>query len=201
MALTNIYSLYRTMEEENVLLSFKGIVTADLLTTMLNIMENKMHTMQESPKRQKKVFNVLVECLQNLYHHVDNDVSGDNESKDILEKRSAIILIVKEKENFLIRTGNYIDNIKVHELRDRLDKINSLDKDALKDYYQSSLNSSTVSSKGTAGLGMIDIARKSGNKLDFEFLKVNEEMSFFCLIKYNGKLTISIFSKNTGGSF
>jgi hypothetical protein len=81
----------------------------------------------------------------------------------------------------LIRTGNYIDNVKVQELRDRLDTINSLDKDALKDYYQSSLNSSTVSPKGTAGLGMIDIARKSGNKLDFEFLKVHEEMSFFCL--------------------
>jgi hypothetical protein len=181
MSLTKIYSLYRNMEEENVLLSFKGLVTSDLLMSLLSIMENKMHTMQESPKRQKKVFNVLVECLQNLYHHVDNDVSVENESKDIVEKHSAIILIVKERENFLIRTGNYIDNVKVQELRDRLETINSLDKDALRDYFQSSLNRSPVSPKGTAGLGLIDIARKSGNKLDFEFLSVNEEMSFFCL--------------------
>jgi hypothetical protein len=181
MALTNIYSLYRTMEEENVLLSFKGIVTADLLTTLLNIMENKMHSLQESPKKQKKVFNVLVECLQNLYHHVDHEGSNSNESRDLIERNSAIILIVKETEQFIIRTGNYIDNYKVDDLKLRLDKINSLNKDELKDYYQASLNSSTVSAKGTAGLGMIDIARKSGNKLDFEFLKVNEETSFFCL--------------------
>jgi hypothetical protein len=181
MALTNIYSLYRTMEEENVLLSFKGIVTADLLTTLLNIMENKMHSLQESPKKQKKVFNVLVECLQNLYHHVDHEGSNSNESRDLIERKSAIILIVKETERFIIRTGNYIDNYKVDDLKLRLDKINSLNKDELKDYYQASLNSSTVSAKGTAGLGMIDIARKSGNKLDFEFLKVNEETSFFCL--------------------
>ena len=59
--------------------------------------------------------------------------------------------------------------------------INSMDKDGLKEYYQSSLNNSMVSDKGTAGLGMIDIARKSGNKLDFEFLKINNETSFFCL--------------------
>ena len=181
MALTNIYSLYRTMEEENVLLSFKGIVTADLLTTVLSIMENKMLSMQESPKKQRKVFNVLVECLQNLYHHVDHDMTASNESREVLERRSAIILIVKENEHFLIRTGNYIENGKVRDLNERLNKINSLEKDELKDYYQTSLNSSTVSSKGTAGLGMIDIARKSGNKLDFEFLKVNEEASFFCL--------------------
>jgi hypothetical protein len=56
-----------------------------------------------------------------------------------------------------------------------------MDKEELREYYQLSLNNAMVSNKGTAGLGMIDIARKSGNKLDFEFLKINEETSFFCL--------------------
>jgi len=59
--------------------------------------------------------------------------------------------------------------------------INTMDKEGLKEYYQNSLESSVVSSKGTAGLGMIDIARKSGNKLDFEFLNIDNERSFFCL--------------------
>ncbi|MFN5846664.1 MAG: DUF6272 family protein, partial [Flavobacteriia bacterium] len=71
MSLNNVYNLYRTMEEENVILSFKGIVTAELLTSLLNIMEVKMESMHEEPRVRKKVFNVLVECLQNLYHHVD----------------------------------------------------------------------------------------------------------------------------------
>jgi hypothetical protein len=62
-----------------------------------------------------------------------------------------------------------------------LDAINSKDKDELKLYYQERLSNSKVSSKGTAGLGMIEIARKSGNKLDYEFLKINEETSFFSL--------------------
>jgi hypothetical protein len=56
-----------------------------------------------------------------------------------------------------------------------------MDKEGLREYYQTSLESSMISTKGTAGLGMIDIARKSGNKLDFEFLTINEETSFFCL--------------------
>lgn len=181
MQLSSIYSLYRTMEEENVLLSFKGVVTSELLTTVLNIMENKMHTLQESPKRQKKVFNVLVECLQNLYHHIDLKGSDLVESRQSLDRKSAIILIVKEYEHFLIKTGNYIDSVKVSDLKKRLEAINSMDRDALKQYYQDTLSQATVSPKGTAGLGMIDIARKSGNKLDFEFLNVNEQTSFFCL--------------------
>ena len=35
--------------------------------------------------------------------------------------------------------------------------------------------------KGGAGLGIIDLARKSGNKLNYEFNKVSNEYSFFCL--------------------
>jgi hypothetical protein len=167
------------MEDENVILSFKGIVTAELLTSVLHIMEAKMDSLHESPRIRKKVFNVLVECLQNLYHHVDE--SATPATKEFLERKSALVLIVKEKDHFTVKTGNYIETDKVVELQARLNTINSMDKDGLREYYQNSLNSSVVSEKGTAGLGMIDIARKSGNKLDFEFLKMNEETSFFCL--------------------
>jgi hypothetical protein len=163
------------MEEEHVILSFKGLVTAELLNSVLYIMESKMETMQESPKTRKKVFNILVECLQNLYHHVD-----ENQLDDI-ERRSVLVMITKQDDRFVIRTGNYIDNEKAEFLNEKLQTINSMDKDELRKYYQDSLESSMISTKGTAGLGMIDIARKSGNKLDFEFLKVNDEMSFFCL--------------------
>ena len=179
MSLVNVYNLYRTMEEEHVILSFKGVVTAELLTSVLHIMESRMETMQEPPKMRKKVFNVLVECLQNLYHHVDEhkDLIDEND----LEKRSALVMISKHEGGFMIRTGNYIDNSKAVELKVKLETINSMDKEELRQYYQDSLESSMISTKGTAGLGMIDIARKSGNKLDFEFLNVSKDNSFFCL--------------------
>ena len=174
-----MYNHYRTMEEENVILSFKGIVTSELLTSVLHIMEAKMDSLQEAPRTRKKVFNVLVECLQNLYHHVDETPVPI--SKEVIERKSALVLIVKEQDHFIIRTGNYIDNKKALDLQEKLNIINSMDKEELREYYQLSLNNSMVSNKGTAGLGMIDIARKSGNKLDFDFLKINEETSFFCL--------------------
>ena len=56
-----------------------------------------------------------------------------------------------------------------------------MDKDEFKNYYQDVLSNGTLSEKGTAGLGMIDIARKSGNKLEYQFLPINDTNSFFCL--------------------
>jgi L-cysteine desulfidase len=180
MELGNIYNLYKTMEQENILLSFKGVVTSDLLTSVLQIMETKMDYLEESPKTKKKVFNVLVECLQNLYHHIDvNETTS--EQRMIIEQKSALFLIAKEGDLFNIRTGNYVDKESAKELSEKLDKINGMDKDQLKLYYQEVLNNGSLSDKGTAGLGMIDIARKSGNKLEYQLLDINEHTSFFCL--------------------
>jgi hypothetical protein len=180
MSLSNIYNLYKALEEESILLSFKGVFTSDLLTSILQIMESKLSYLEESPKIKKKVFNVLVECLQNLYHHIESGVmiqDGD----ELTDGRSALLMIARIDGVFYIRTGNYILNDVSDELEQRIKKINSLEKEGLKLYYQEVLSDGIRSEKGTAGLGMIDIARKSGNKLDYEFLDVGTNYSFFCL--------------------
>lgn len=165
------------MDKDNIMLSFKGVVTSDLLTSVLGIMESKMERNEESPKVRKKVFNVLVECLQNLYHH-----SEDNEKIiEELNSDAAIFTISKSDEQYVIQTGNYIQQSQVSVLRGKLDTINSMDKDELKIYYKQILSNGERSDKGTAGLGMIDIARKSGNKLEYDFLDVDNRSSFFCL--------------------
>ena len=169
------------MEQENILLSFKGVVTSDLLSSVLQIMESKMNYLEESPKTKKKVFNVLVECLQNLYHHIDVNEESGQQQREIIEAKSALFIIAKEEDYFQIRTGNYVDKQSAEDLVEKLEKINGMDKDELKLYYQEVLNTGTLSEKGTAGLGMIDIARKSGNKLEYQLLDVNDTTSFFCL--------------------
>lgn len=181
MTKNDIYDLYQMMERENILLSFKGVVTSDLLTSVLSIMESKMDYMDESPKTKKKVFNVLVECLQNLYHHIDDGTEAEERNIERIEAKSALFMVAKTGDQFVISTGNYIEKSSAGELEARLEKINGMDKDELKAYYQEVLNNGSVSDKGTAGLGMIDIARKSGNKLEYQFLPVNDTSSFFCL--------------------
>lgn len=139
-------------------------------------MENKMDNMQEEPKMKKKVYNVLVECLQNLYHHMDDvaDTCGEI-------NRSAIFMIGKLNNCYTITTGNYIFSENVSGLKSRLDEVNSLNKEELKEYYKKILNNGEMSLKGGGGLGMIDIARKTGEKLEYNFLEIDNKVSFFTL--------------------
>ena len=153
------------------------MVTSELLTTILQIMESKMEHLEEKPKIKKKVFNILVECLQNLYHHIDQD--------DVVhiptEEKSALLMIAKSPQNYQITTGNYMKSTDVGDLRSKLELVNGMDRAELKAYYKKVLNEGKMSPKGTAGLGMIDIARKSGQPLEFSFMPVNDKTTFFSL--------------------
>ncbi len=172
-----IYKIYKQLEQRNVILSFKGMMTSELLTTILQIMESKMDRFEERPKIKKKVFNVLVECLQNLYHHIDED----DMAKSSQNETNSLFMIAKSETTYEITTGNYMRPTEVEGLKDKLDLINGMDKDELKSYYKQVLNEGTMSDKGTAGLGMIDIARKSGKKLEYSFSPINDNLTFFSL--------------------
>jgi len=172
----NIYDFYNKMEQDNIMLSFKGNVTSELLTSVLQIMESKMERLNESNKIKKKVYNILVESLQNLYHHLDKQPDSAPKGHN-----TVIFMIGKNEDAYSVFTGNYILNANADKLRTKLEKINSLDTDELKLYYKEVLNNGMMSDKGGGGLGMIDIARKSGQKLDFDFQKVDDEFSFYSL--------------------
>lgn len=136
-----------------------------------------MDHIDENPKVKKKVFNILVECLQNLYHHIDQDEVVHVPA----EEKSALLMIAKVGDRYNITTGNYMKAADVPILKEKLDLVNSMDKEELKAYYKQVLAEGSMSSKGTAGLGMIDIARKSGEKLEYDFQTINDKTSFFSL--------------------
>ena len=172
----NIYDFYNRMERDNILLSFKGNVTSELLTSVLQIMESKMERLNEPSRVKKKVYNILVEALQNLYHHMDKT------SEELgAEFNTVIFMIAKMDTHYSIYTGNYIKTANAEKLESRLAKINSLDKEELKAHYKEVLNNGMMSEKGGGGLGMIDIARKSSQKLDYSFQVVGDDLSFYSL--------------------
>lgn len=174
----DIFDFYDKMERYKIMLSFKGVITSGLLSSILQIMEAKLENLEEPPRTRKKVFNVLVECLQNLYHHIDDgpvDASASGES------RSAIFMIGKQEKQYSILTGNFILTENVQSLKKHLDEINQMDMMELKLYYKEILNNGEMSEKGGGGLGMIDIAKKSGQPLEYSFMPVDEENSFFTL--------------------
>ncbi len=93
----------------------------------------------------------------------------------------------RPKNQYAIATGNIIKNEKIEQIQERLEHINGLDKFGLLKYYQQTVKANMKRNKddetdldrNSAGLGFIDMARKSGNKFGFNFKSVNEDYSYF----------------------
>ena len=167
----HVYLIHKTMSEHNLILVYEGEFTQEITKSVLSMAEKNLDSIGEEQNIKRKVFNVMVECLQNICKHAD--------SMKREEERRAIFMIGKENDAYEITSGNYILNSSIEGLKAKLDQINNLDKEGLKVLYKDLIKTSELSDKGGAGLGFVDIARKSGQKLGFDFEPVNEENSFF----------------------
>ena len=163
------------MMSQNLILVYQGDFTQESTKSILSMAERNLDSSGEDSSIKRKVFNVMVEALQNIVKHSDELVDGQTRS------HAAIFLIGKEANRFSIMSGNPVRKDNVPKLKETLDHINGLDKDGLKELYKEIIKNTTISEKGGAGLGFVDMARKSGGKLEFEFPEMNSEYCFFCL--------------------
>ena len=174
----DINEYYSRLSGGDVLMAFKGSISSELITNVLEVVESRLDEYDESSKIRKKVYNVLVESLQNLYHHIE--VLPEAMRKEYDEK-FGILVVSRQDDKYKISTGNFITQDKVDVLRNKIDKINSMSREELKDMYKFILNHQRLSEKGGGGLGLVDIARKTGNQLDYTFERYDDKYYFFNL--------------------
>jgi hypothetical protein len=171
---------YNEMIEGDVVVHHKGIISAELITNVLDQIENELAARNEKSKLRKKVYNVMVEALQNLFHHTElkPEIFKTNE----IDKNFAIFVLKKLPDgNFNVINGNFVEERRVKLLKDRMDQINYLTMDELKILYQLILNNQEYSDKGGGGLGLIDIAKRTGHEYEYSFHNQNNGFYFFCL--------------------
>jgi hypothetical protein len=164
---SSIERLFNQLDGYELSYSYRGDFSQQLTDSILALSETNMEVTNEPIKNRKKVYFIMVESLQNITRHQDTEV---------LE---GFFSIHKSSTGFLITSGNVVENVHVEPLREKLDKVNSMSAEQLKEYYYEVLNAGGFSEKGGAGLGLIEMVRKSGNKLSYDFKKVDDRLSFF----------------------
>lgn len=166
---------YQNIHDNNIILMFKGILTFDLLSSVIGSVERRINDLESERKIQKKFYSILTECIQNVYYHLedaeDNDPSTDDES--------VLILISAKTRYYSIKTCNNIPNANISGLKEKINQINNVSRDELKELYREAISNVSFTAKNTAGIGLIEIARKTDYKLEYTFEKVNDKYSHF----------------------
>lgn len=158
---------------------YKGEVTHNLITHLLESFEERLEEVEPHRALRKKCFNIATECIENLRYHATYPSNGKSANLFINNMKASLVMVTTDPEHYTFLTCNYIKSSEQKTISDKIDKVNSMDSHGLREYYKNTMANDSISEKGTAGLGFIDIARKANNKLNYEFQKVNDELTYY----------------------
>jgi hypothetical protein len=168
-----INKLRQKLSDEHLMFAYRGEVTGDNSVSLLTLLEREMEFSDFSLLGRKRLFMFVLENLQNITRH------GITKNEDV----ASLVVYNKTADGYTVSTGNALKKSEVKDLRKNLEKINSLDPDTIRDVYRTLLQDTKIGKKGGAGLGLMEMARKTGNKLDYDFFPIDDKFSYFILSK------------------
>ncbi len=160
------------MSKEGIIIEYRGTISFEIIESLLD----KLKTLQEFRKLkkgiQKRLYGIFVECIDNIRKYEANN-------PEFTGNRKPYICLRKLEDEYMIRTGNLIENDKIKALQSRLEKINKQDQKALKASYAETIDQETIPVKEGAGLGLITIALQSQNRIEYSFESMDHQCSYF----------------------
>ncbi len=160
------------MHSEALPFHFRGELTHDTLHWIADNTEKAIAPLGLGVKVNRRVYHITIELLQNALRH------GATETGNPWSGQVAYRLEMGNNE-LRIFAANLIDNHQIPTLKSRLESLNNSSKEALKCDFMEQLLQGQLSDKGGAGLGLIDIVRKSHGPLEYGFCEAGHDTSVF----------------------
>jgi hypothetical protein len=126
----------------------------------------------------KRIISVMIEALENIYKYSDQYQSDPHVSKKYLPQ----FLLGRNNGKYEIRVSNPVKLEHAESLKEKLDLVNTISHDDLKILYRHTITNGKFTAKGGAGLGIIEMAKISGNPLQYSFTPINGNFFEYSLI-------------------
>ncbi len=163
------------MQDSEVIIHYNGLLSFDTIGNLLNTLKDETEARGISMVTYKKVLSVMIEALENIFKYNDR---FENETSLFPEYNPNIVL--EKKENyFYFHCSNPVRTPDFEHLKVRIDRVNVLDRDALKELYRNTLQDGQFTQKGGAGLGFIEMAKVTGEKISYELKPINDHYSYY----------------------
>jgi hypothetical protein len=162
---------YELLSRE-VIIAYRGTFEKNVLAILANNIEASMDT---SSVLRRKFFKMFLEFAQNIAHY-----SAEQTNTSENEMSGSGLLILKHKNgNYVFATGNLVETSKLDYINEKVDYINSLDREGLREYKREQYK--LVESGERSNLGLLQIALISGNEIVVSSKPVDENLSFITI--------------------
>jgi hypothetical protein len=158
---------------KDMVLYYKGQLNFDNINELIHALKEKMRVKKVSYVVYKKILMLMIETLENIIRYRDNS--------HIILNFPPEFQIYTGNHSFTIESANAILKKDIPHLQEKLNVLNDLDKNSIRELYKATITDGKFSDKGGAGLGIIEMAKISDEKLTYSFSEIDENFAYFIL--------------------
>lgn len=176
METLDLFEMRANCIRQRVMLCFNGPISRSLIEEIGHALRKYLEDAEASPGGAMDVFAVYVEMTQNIRHYA----SKMNYSE--ADGAATVVVSRDEQGRYMISVGNLVEAPDAERLVQRIDQLAAMDKAQLKAAYKEQLRRPRdAQSPSGAGLGLLDMARRSSEPLQATLRPMSDGRSFFCL--------------------
>ena len=178
----DMYQLRKLLEKEGIIFSFSGTISQSIVSSVAETIEQELISVGTGTTIIHNIFAVLTEQMQNIMSHSQDKVK---KAANIYESPGITLVgYDKHKEKYFVSSANMINSDAQPGIEKNLQNINSMDAVQLKQHYKELRRSGESMHARGAGLGFLEMARKSSEPLKYDFRELNTGQSFFEICVY-----------------
>jgi Family of unknown function (DUF6272) len=160
------FSFLSFFDDKEVIICSYGILSQN---TIIELIKNtsQFPFFQQAHISFKNTFrSIMIEMLQNVLKH------GDENNKNL------ILLGIKNDTCFLY-SANYINNDEAVKLNKNMAELDAMSTEVLDEKFKYGVTNNEIYGNGNAGLGLIEIIRKSLRPIQYKILKTSDSHGYF----------------------
>jgi hypothetical protein len=174
----DLYNLREQFDASGMMMCFNGPFSHSIIEEIGTALRNHLSAENIAGAAVQNVFAVYIELAQNVRNYLFLRGLGQGETS------ASIITIARWGEGYAVSSGNMILKEDAGPLCARIEEINAMPPDALKRAYKEQMRRDTPSEALGAGLGLLEIARRSSAPMNCSVRDIDETYIFFSLTAF-----------------
>jgi len=181
----------KMLADNNIQVIYSGPIWSSGIDGMAEMLLKRLEFDDMPLSASQSIFSIFVEQINNMMmYSADRGCKTDPSGKHLDIAKGIVILGVQDATYF-IQCGNVVIDQNAAILKTRIDYLNTLDKKELRQYHKQQLNAenNNPESQG-AGIGLIEIARRTSDPILYEFEPLGDGLQYFSMyitVKQGGK--------------
>ena len=177
----NVLECSKMLAEKQITAIYSGPIWAGGVEGMAEFIQRRIDVDNLPKATSKSIFSVFVEQMHNMLMY-SAEKETFNVEDEVTSVSKGLFVIGRENDSYFIKTGNVVSRLNADILRNRIDHLNSLDKEGLRKYFKEKRMSDNDNpeSKG-AGIGLIEVARRAKSKIEYSFVPQGNDLLYFTM--------------------